>query len=106
MEVNFPELRDVRQHLEFIEKRLDQMAVKGDLSQTWFNAEECHALKGGCALNTFKSNYDLQPRGGVPDAKVGGRKVWHRDTVLEWLNVTDAMLPDYLERCKMARCES
>lgn len=102
MELNLPELSEVLQHLEYLEKRMDQMAVKGDLSQTWYNVDECHALKGGFSLNTFKANYNLQPRGGIPDAKVGGRKVWHRDTVIEWLNVTDAMLPEYLESCRKA----
>lgn len=102
MELNLPELSEVLQHLKYLEKMMEQMAIKGDLSQTWYNVDECHALKGGCALNTFKANYNLQPKGGVPDAKVGGRKVWHRDTVVEWLNITDAQLPEYLDRCRKA----
>ncbi len=98
MNLDLPEIGEVLRNLEHIKNRIDQVSTKSDLTQTWYNINECHALKGGCSFNTLKSNYSLQPKGGVPDAKVGGRKVWHRDTVIEWLNVTDEELPNYLSK--------
>lgn len=61
----------------------------------WLNDRQCWELKGGMALNTFRSKRYYQPKGGIPDATVGGRRVWNKATVLEWLSVTDDLLPEY-----------
>lgn len=54
--------------------------------------------KGGAALNTCKSKYYLQPCGGTNSHRVGGRKCWRREDVIEWLGVDDTELPKYLKR--------
>jgi len=60
--------------------------------RTWFTAREACQIKGIC-LKTAYNNRKLMPNKGVYDGKVGGRKVFHRNSVLAWLNVTD----EYME---------
>lgn len=72
---------------------------KTDIPQ-WLNDEQCWKLKGGCALNTFRNNRFYQPKGGIPDGMVGGRKVWSKETVIEWLPLTDDQLPEYHHKYK------
>lgn len=55
-------------------------------------------LKGGAALNTYKSRYYLQPCGGTKSINVGGKKCWKREDVISWLTVDDAELPTYLKQ--------
>lgn len=55
-------------------------------------------LKGGCSFNTYKSRYYLQPCGGTNSVKVGGRKCWRKQDVLDWLSVDDSKLDEYLKR--------
>ena len=55
-------------------------------------------LKGGASLNTYKSRFYLQPCGGTRSVKVGGRKCWARQDVLDWLPVSDDKLPEYLRQ--------
>lgn len=55
-------------------------------------------LKGGCSFNTYKSRYHLQPCGGTNSIRVGGRKCWRKQDVLDWLSVDDSKLDEYLKR--------
>ena len=66
----------------------------------WYNDQQCWELKGGMSLSTYRSNRFFQCKGGIPDAKVGGRNVWSRDSVMEWVNIPDALLPDYHAKYK------
>lgn len=61
----------------------------------WYNDEECWKKKGGMSFSTYRSNRYLQCKGGIPDAKVGGRKVWSRESVMEWVKIPDSELPAY-----------
>ena len=76
----------------------DQKDFDSKLSSQWYNDQKCWELKGGMSLSTYRSNRYFQCKGGIPDAKVGGRNVWSRDSVLEWLKLTDAELPAYHEK--------
>ena len=66
----------------------------------WYNDEQCWAKKGGCSLNTYRSNRYFQCKGGIPDAKVGGRNVWSRESVKEWVSIPDSELAAYHEKYK------
>lgn len=68
------------------------------LTSQWYNDQKCWELKGGMSLSTYRSNRFFQCKGGIPDAKVGGRNVWSRDSVIEWLQLTDSELPAYHEK--------
>lgn len=70
------------------------------LTAQWYDLETCHKLRGAGAYSTFKNNRWYQPKGGIPDAIVQGRHVWSRETVAEWVQLTDAMLPDYHKKYK------
>ena len=76
-------------------KTLDEM-----FPSLWYNDEQCWQKKGGMSLNTYRSNRFLQCKGGIPDAKVGGRNVWSRESVMEWVKIPDKDLPAYHEKYK------
>ena len=52
-------------------------------------------LKGGASANTYKTRYFLQPCAGTNSVKVGGRKCWRKQDVLEWLEIDDSHLEEY-----------
>jgi hypothetical protein len=64
----------------------------------WMSIQTAAKIKGGAALDTYKTQYWLQPCCGLKSKRVGGRKVWHRDNVIEWLAITDDKLWEYAER--------
>ena len=96
MTVDIPELEKVMEILPEIKEKLDSILKENaSLKSEWYNDEECWKLKGGGSLASFRSNRFYQPKGGIPDAKVCGRKVWSKKTVEEWLLVTDDELEEY-----------
>lgn len=65
----------------------------------FYTIEDCAELKGGAALNTFKSNRFLLPGCGNPKYSVfiAGRLAFPKEEVMRWLRISDA---DYLEYAK------
>lgn len=61
----------------------------------WVNLELAVEKKGGGSLSTYRTRYYLQPCCGRNSKRIAGRKCWHRDDVMEWLQVTDDDLPNY-----------
>lgn len=61
----------------------------------WVNLELAVEKKGGGSLSTYRTRYYLQPCCGRNSKRIAGRKCWHRDDVLQWLNITDELLPEY-----------
>jgi len=107
MNINVP-LEDVCDRLEQLEERLVVREASACLNQEWYTLRQAARLKRGVEirlnhkngeLETFDSfyrtlnvKYWLRPNGGIPDAKIGGAKVWHRDTIAAWLRLTDEQL--------------
>jgi len=56
--------------------------------KVWFSLKEACALKN-LNYKTSCNNPHLQPNRGIPDGKIGGRKMWMRSTLLIWLTMTD-----------------
>lgn len=98
MNINVP-LEDVCDRLERLEKRLAVREASAILNQEWYTLRQAARLKRGVEVRngqTFESFYHtlcakpwLRPGAGVPDARIGGAAVWHRDTVRLWLNLSD-----------------
>ncbi|MBI9010483.1 MAG: hypothetical protein JEZ05_10705 [Tenericutes bacterium] len=61
--------------------------------QIWFTLKEVCSLKNLGYKNSCNKKY-LQPNKGIPDGKIGGRKMWNRETVLEWVLQTDSEILD------------
>lgn len=98
LELEIPEISII---LNKIEKIIELVSNNRNiLSQQFYNDEQCWNLKGGMALSTYRSNRFFQCKGGIPDAYVGGRKVWTRESVMEWLYLTDDQLDDYHKKYK------
>lgn len=96
--MEIPEFAEIMNEIKELRSELTAILEKtntAELSQEWYNDEQCWRLKGGMALNTFRNNRYYQVKGGVPDAKVGGRKVWSRESVIEWLKLTDDQMAAY-----------
>lgn len=101
MTVEIPELEQLPiliKKIEDLEKTVKQQQQR-EIPE-WCNSKDCWELKGGCAYNTYITNRFYQIKGGIPDAKVGGRAVWNRQSVLEWLSITDDQLEDYHNKYK------
>ena len=83
MELTIPELNEIRIRLTDIERLL-----QGAGGPEWYTLRAACDRKG-INYNTARVLRHLQPGGGVPDALLVGRRVWHRVTVEQWLQQTD-----------------
>lgn len=61
----------------------------------WLTLEQAVMIKGGGSLSTYKTRYVYQPCCGRNSKKIAGRKCWKKEDVLEWVQVTDDLLPEY-----------
>jgi hypothetical protein len=64
----------------------------------WVTLQQAAKYKCGAAFDTYKTQYWLQPCCGLHSRKIGGRKAWRREDVIEWLSVTDDQLWEYALR--------
>lgn len=62
---------------------------------TWYTLEEACALKGGIEYTNLRKRKWLMPCCGTNFKYFGGKRVWNRDQVLEWCQITDDKLDDY-----------
>lgn len=88
--------------------RLTALEAGQVLSQEWYTLRQAARLKRGIEtrrnnktgqvqafdsfFNTLKTRVRLQPGGGKPDGRQGGIPVWHRNTIVAWLRLTDEQL--------------
>lgn len=99
MELQIPEINLILKEIQELKNQL-QIQKESEVKQEWYNDEQCWKLKGGMALSTYRSNRYYQIKGGIPDAYVGGRKVWSKASVMEWITLIDEELPDYHKKYK------
>lgn len=59
-----------------------------DLPQ-WVNLSQACQIKG-LNYKTSQNRPELQPLRGVPEGYIGGRKCWRRETILEWVPLSDS----------------
>lgn len=57
--------------------------------KAWFNLREACELKGISYKTACNKTY-LQPNRGISEGSVGGRKVFTRKTIINWLPKTDS----------------
>ncbi len=56
-------------------------------------------LKGGSdSMATWRTNYAIQPAMGTNSVRIAGVRSWAKEIILEWLTITDEMLPAYAEK--------
>lgn len=102
--MEIPEFGVILQELDNLKKIVSADKAEKDFEarfqSEWYNDEQCWEKKGGCSLSTYRSNRYLQCKGGIPDNKVGGRNVWSRESVMEWVKIPDPELPAYHQKYK------
>lgn len=99
--MEIPEFTFILEELKKLKELINKpISSNSDWSQQWFNDKQCWEKKGGMALATYRNERFYQCKGGIPDGYVGGRKVWKKESVLEWVNLTDSELPAYHEKYK------
>jgi hypothetical protein len=101
--MEIPEFNEIKEQLSELKNLItaNKSNNKEDLlAAYWYNDQRCCELKGGMALSTYRSNRYYQCKGGIPDAKVGGRKVWSKESVMEWIKLSDDELPAYHDKYK------
>ena len=97
--MEIPEFTEIQKQLSEL-KNMVAAEKEERFPAQWYNDEECWKKKGGMSLSTYRSNRFYQCKGGIPDARVGGRKVWSRESVMEWAKITDNELETYHQKYK------
>lgn len=111
MSIDPAEKSDIQRLEAILHDILDRLAAleAGQvLSQEWYTLRQAARLKRGIEVrrssktgqvqtfdsffNTLKTRDYLQPGGGNPDGHQGGVPVWHRNTIMAWLRLTDEQL--------------
>lgn len=87
----------VLRELAELTKKLDSTEEFTSPTKEFYTLEECWQLKGGCSLNTLKTNSFLRVGCGNPKFSryIGGRLCFAKEEVFRWLKITDG--PEYLE---------
>jgi len=68
-------------------------------NKEWFTLPEACKLKG-LNIKTAYNNRWLMPNHGIYEGKIGGRQCFKRDTITNWLKITDDIIElEYLKRC-------
>ena len=102
--MEIPEFEEIKKQLSELKNLVAadkaEKNINSMFSAEWYNDQKCWELKGGMSFSTYRSNRYFQCKGGIPDAKVGGRKVWSRESVMEWVKVPDSELPAYHQKYK------
>ena len=100
--MEIPEFEEIKTQLSELKSLMAADKAVNDFNSMftaeWYNDQKCWELKGGMSFSTYRSNRYFQCKGGIPDAKVGGRKVWSRESVMEWVKLTDSELPAYHQK--------
>ena len=93
-------LDEISQIKNMVAAEKEKQEVQDRFTSQWYNDQQCWELKGGMSLSTYRSNRFYQCKGGIPDSYVGGRKVWSRESVMEWVTIPDADLQEYHQKYK------
>ena len=106
-----------------VAKQREAAAVRNyyDGLPEWLDLEQCLSLKrglksarkraadgeagsddasptGGASMTFYRQKPFLQPCCGLHHKLIGGRRYWHKDDVIKWLNVTDEDLKEYTKK--------
>jgi hypothetical protein len=102
--MEMPILTEICAQLGYVGTRLSQPEAGASLIQEWYTLRRAVRLKRGVEVRsgpTFESFYrtlcakpHLRPAARIPDARIGGAAVWHRDTIRIWLKLTDKELEE------------
>lgn len=77
-------------------KKIENAEININELPAFISLKEAVKLKGGSdSLATWRTNYALQPAMGTNSVRVAGVRTWAKSIVLEWLTITDEMLPAY-----------
>lgn len=100
--IQIPQLDTIiNQQLKIIQN-LESFKHKNIIFQEWYTLREAEALKGACNHGTLLKIREYQPKGGIPDTYMHGtkpqNKVWHRDSIIEWLGIHDGNRAGYLRK--------
>lgn len=58
-------------------------------NKAWFTLKEACSLKGLNYKTACNRPEELQPNRGCGELKVGGRKVFSRQTIIQWIAIGD-----------------
>src|SRR6056297_3384020 len=88
-------LEGICKEIESLKQEVANSSQQHFYTQEWYNLDSACKLKGINKKTTQNKPY-LQPNGGVPDGKIGGRKAWRRATIESWVTQDDKDI----ERCQ------
>ena len=93
MILSIPSIDELSEKVDDLIERVRSVESKIDPQQAWFTLMEACRLKG-VKHNSVKSRPRLQPNHGKEDGIISGRKRWRRETIMNWIPLTDDNLLD------------
>lgn len=87
LQIQNEEIKDLKKNLDS-SKSIDPIPM-------WSTLAQCAALKGGSTAKSLQHRPWQQPCCGTKFKKYNGLRVWPREEVEKWLQVTDETLEDY-----------
>lgn len=87
-------LQTIAQQMSNLTATFSRLNQSADIS-TWVTLEEAAKMKGGVCYAQLQKKKWLMPCCGTNYKYFGGKRVWHKDLVWEWVFVTDDVLEDY-----------
>ena len=81
-------LEGLCKEIELLKQEIASISKQEIYAQEWYPLDSACKLKGINKKTTQNKPY-LQPNGGVPDGKIGGRKAWRRATIESWVTQDD-----------------
>lgn len=87
-------LETIANQMQSISASVSSMKDHVDTS-VWVTLEEAAKMKGAVSYPQLRKKKWLMPCCGANYKYYGGKRVWSKELVLEWLMVTDDILEDY-----------
>jgi len=79
----------VDQLLQKIDDLNDKLENMGEGEGPAYYTLKLACAKKGISYNSAKSNLRLQPKHGIEDCRISGRRMLRRSTIEAWLDITD-----------------
>jgi hypothetical protein len=86
------EVPEIELLIKKVESLTEIILSSDSLNQEWYDLETACKLKG-VNKNTLYSKPKYQPNYGKADAIICGKKRWSKETIREWIQMTDEDIP-------------
>jgi hypothetical protein len=89
-----------------VKEKTEESGIPVRADQPFFTLYQAWLIKGAIGKwQGFRRYRYIQPKGGLYDDKIGGKGVFTRETVMEWITLTDKDMEAYNRKYRTgAKC--